>query len=313
MKILITGSSGYLGGRLSKYLSHSYKLRTASRKFKRFDKNDNGNIEKYEIDWTSLKSIEKSLDGIDIVIHLAGLNAKNCEQNPLKAEDVNVHNTKKLVELSIKKGIKKFIYLSTAHVYSNPLEGVITENSDTLGDHPYATTHLAAEKLILSHHANGVLNAVIVRLSNAFGYPIFEDTNCWMLVVNDLCKQLVLNNKMIIRSNGKQRRNFISMDDTLRAINHFIDLDKQDNPIFNLGSLWNPTIKEVAKIIAKRYESITSQIPDIKFDASIDYGSNFLDYKIDKLLNSGFSFYNKDSVFDEIDDLIRMCFKFYEK
>ena len=57
---------------------------------------------------------------------------------------------------------------------------------DDDGYNGFGEAHLAAEK-ILSPQADNV-SVIIIRCSNSFGIPYFENEKCWKLVVNDLCK-----------------------------------------------------------------------------------------------------------------------------
>ena len=312
MKILITGASGYLGGRLSGFFSKTHHLRLASRK-EVFDLSlsNQNTIEQFLIDWNDLESINNSLLNIDTVIHLAGLNAEESFKNPIKAIEINKNNTQKILSLAIKNDVENFIYLSTAHVYSNPLQGIITEDSCIKGDHPYATSHFMGENILFDMHSKGLINGKILRLSNAYGSPLSKSVNCWMLVINNLCKQLVIDKKMKLKTNGNQRRNFISISDTAKAIEHLIYAEHQTNPIFNIGSKWNPKIKEVVNYLANRFEIITNYKPDIVFNNDDVNEFPNLDYRIDKLLESGFSFDNPNSKENEIDKLITKCIEFY--
>tara|TARA_B100000965_G_scaffold24911_1_gene18720 strand:+ start:2591 stop:3532 length:942 start_codon:yes stop_codon:yes gene_type:complete len=312
MGILITGSSGYLGGRLTEYLSKKHNLTLLSRNKNQINWTDKEHsLRQYKIDWQNIESSSGLFQDTKTVIHLAGLNAQESLQDPARAIEVNKNNTEKILSLSLKNNIDNFIYLSTAHVYSNPLQGTITEESPTIGDHPYATSHLMGENVLLESHQKGLMNIKIVRLSNAYGPPIDKNTNCWMLIMNDLCMQLATKKRMKIKSNGNQRRNFIAISDTLQAIEHLMNLPYQEKPIFNVGSLWNPQIKEVVDYLADRFEIITNIRPDTEFNDLSNESSLNLDYRIDKLLESGFSFDKKDSKEKEIDSLINKCLEFY--
>ena len=77
-----------------------------------------------EINWRSETSLNEACKNIDAVVHLAGMNAQDCKANPATALEVNcVYG--KTVEAAVKRGVKRFIHLSTAHVYAAPLEGDI--------------------------------------------------------------------------------------------------------------------------------------------------------------------------------------------
>ena len=204
--VLITGGSGYLGGRIADYLSEysEYNIIIASRNYATKFNNR-------KIDWNSKKSINDVCIKIDIIIHLAAMNAKECIENPEKAFEINVTNTKKLIESAVLQGVKKIIYFSTAHVYSSALSGIIDESAKTVNQHPYAKTHLLAEKLILDFNKKSSCQGIVLRLSNSFGAPLDLNSNCWMLFANDICKTGILESKIFIKSNSFQVRDFITL------------------------------------------------------------------------------------------------------
>tara|TARA_B100000768_G_scaffold100252_2_gene93328 strand:- start:8713 stop:9663 length:951 start_codon:yes stop_codon:yes gene_type:complete len=314
MKILITGASGYLGGRLASSLeSNNNSIHLVSRNKISKDKYKNISYSSSTIiDWEDQESLLKSVKGMDTVIHLAGMNAQDSIKDVLEADKVNEGNTLALLSAAIDSNVKNFLYLSTAHVYANPLEGSFNELSPINGDHPYATSHYLGEKAVLEAHKKKLINATIVRLSNAFGAPIHKDINCWMLLANDLCKQLAKNNMMVIRSSGEQRRNFITLTETARAIEHLIFNDiYYDNPVFNVGSDWNPKIKEIASLIASRFEVITGIEPSVEFGEGSDDAECKLDYSINKLKQSGFVPSPQSTFEFEIDLLIKSSIGFF--
>ena len=74
-----------------------------------------------------------TLNKVDIVIHAAGINAKNCKIDPHRANTFNCESTLKFIKLSKLSGVKKFLFFSTSNVYSDKLEGDINEDTSTLG------------------------------------------------------------------------------------------------------------------------------------------------------------------------------------
>ena len=152
-----------------------------------------------KITWDDDIALKRSCIGVDVVIHAAGINAQDCVSDPKAALEFNGGVTTRFVEAASKAGVWRFIYLSTAHVYSNPLVGVITEESHPSNQHPYATSHLAGDEAVLRANQLGKIQGFVFRLSNGFGAPMHKDVNCWMLLVNDLCKQAVVTHKMILK------------------------------------------------------------------------------------------------------------------
>lgn len=309
MRILITGGFGYLGGRLAQFLqqsgNHTIVLGTRDRKAK---PEWLPNSEVVVIDWTLPDSLNQSCKGVDIIIHLAAMNAKECAVDPVKALDFNGVATAMLISAAVKQNVKRFIYFSTAHVYDSPLVGEISESTFPQSLHPYATSHRAAEDVVLAAHFRHEIEAIVVRLSNSFGAPVHKNVNCWMLLVNDLCKQVVTTNKIVLNSNGLQRRDFITLSDVCRAILHlmYCDVKLFRTPLINLGGDWAPTVWEMANIIAQYYidDYAIEPIINRKYSARDDKSPD-LKYNIDLLKGTGFVL--QSSIRNEIKELLKFC------
>lgn len=292
-KILITGGFGYLGGRLAQFLASQtdYEILLGSRNQTQAP-TWLPQAQVVQTGWDSPSELEKICAGVDAVIHSAGMNAQDCANNPSEALKVNSEYTKTLLQAAIKQKVKRFIYLSTAHVYGNPLIGKITESSPTLGTHPYATSHLAGEKHILEANERNDIEGVVIRLSNAFGAPTHKEVNCWMLLVNDLCRQATSTQKMILKSSGMQRRDFITLTDACRAIKHLLELpaDKLGDGLFNVGGDWSPTVWEMTCLIQERCRIIIGFKPEI-VQPKLTNNKNYfiLNYNTDKLLSKKFT------------------------
>ena len=83
MRILITGGSGYLGGRIAKYLAYNkYDVTLVSRKGN-LTNNVVDNVKKLCIDWNSSEGVQKICNEIDVIIHCAGMSAMESKKNPL--------------------------------------------------------------------------------------------------------------------------------------------------------------------------------------------------------------------------------------
>ena len=200
MKILITGGLGFIGARLGKSLScQGYEVTCATRSKQVLPNwKDMGKV--VQIDWERSSSLKSACKGKDVVIHAAGMNSSECFENPEKALIVNGGYTKKIYHYALAAGVKQFIYLSSAHVYSEKLEGIINEKTKPSNQHPYAISNLAGEKSLLDEKISTGMQHTIVRIANSFGSPCDAKTNCWMLVANNLCKQAAEDRRMVLRS-----------------------------------------------------------------------------------------------------------------
>ena len=309
MRILITGGFGYLGGRLAQFLqqsgNHTIVLGSRDRKTKP-EWLPNSDIVK--IDWHSSDSLNKICERVDVIIHLAGMNASECAADPLMALEFNVVATARFIQAAVSKNVKKFIYFSTAHVYDSPLTGDINESTLPKSYHPYATSHRAAEDVVLAAHSRKEIVGIVFRMSNAFGAPVNKEVNCWTLLVNDLCKQAVKTQKMVLNSTGIQRRDFLTITDVCRATLHMINCDLTISylPLFNLGGGWSPTVWEMANIISQSYlENYGTEPILIRKYPSNNQRSPDLKYNIDLLKSTGFILNSEHN--REIKELLMFC------
>ena len=148
----------------------------------------------------------------------------------------------------------------------------------------------------------------MIRLSNAFGAPAHKEAKCWMLLVNDLCRQAVTNKKLVLHTPGLQRRDFIPLTDVCRAIKHLLHLSEQElgRGVFNIGGMWSPSVWEMACLIQSRCKDLLGFEPDI-IRPSPQSGelTNELDYRVDMLTKTGFQL-DSDRA-EEIDKLLKFC------
>lgn len=266
MRILITGGFGFLGGRLAVHLTQvGHQIVLGSR---------NAitspawlpQAEVAQIEWGDSSALEQCCSGVDIVIQAAGMNSQDCATDPVAALDTNGVATARLVAAACRANVQRFIYLSTAHVYASPLEGTFSEETCPRNLHPYATSHLAGENAVLYASQRGEITGYILRLSNAFGVPMHSAVNCWMLLVNDLCKQVIESRKMVLSSSGLQQRDFISIAGVCRVLEHLSTnaSNKIISNILNVGSEQSQTVLEMAELIQQRSEKVLGFLPDIQ-------------------------------------------------
>jgi UDP-glucose 4-epimerase len=308
-RILITGGFGYLGGRLAQFLTSckNYEILLGTRR-QLSPPLWLSNASVVQTPWDSLTDLDKICSGVDMIVHLAGMNAKDCAFNSSIALEVNAVATARLVQAAIQQKVKRIIYLSTAHVYGNPLAGVISEETSPIPVHSYAFSHRAGEDVVQASHHLGEIEGIVIRLSNAYGAPANKNTNCWMLLVNDLCRQATTSGKLILHSSGIQRRDFISIHDVVRGIKHFMELtiDKSRSTLFNLGGESPYRVIDLAQLIVARCEVVLGFKPEIERpEPKHGEDSLELNFQIDKLKKTGFSL--SGDIAKEIDLMLKFC------
>lgn len=154
-KVFVTGANGFLATNvIIELLAKNYVVIGLLRDSNRFQYSNHPNLELVEGDISKPESYQNILKGCSYVIHIAAITAQNLPRyNQYKK--VNVEATRQLIELAVKYGIKKFIYVSTANTL-----GYGTKNNpgheESLIKYPftksyYALSKLTAEQIVLSY------------------------------------------------------------------------------------------------------------------------------------------------------------------
>lgn len=306
--ILITGGLGYVGGRVARHLANLTALdvrltsRTPPAQLPHWLAR--GSI----VGWDSGQDGAAVLAGVDTVVHFAALNEIDSARDPHQALEVNGSDTVRLLAAAERAGVRRFIYFSTAHVYGAPLAGHIDEQRLPRPIHPYAITHKVAEDFVLAAHDKGSIEGVVLRLSNGFGAPVAAQVNRWTLIANDLCRQAVTTRKLVLKSSGIQRRDFVTLEDVAGCVEHFIDLPSAalGDGLFNLGGECVMSMLELTQEIARRCEAVLGFLPPIERpEAAAGERAVVLDYDIGKLKATGFQL--RGAMQNEIDATLRLC------
>jgi len=313
MKILITGGFGYLSTRLAHDLSvcgHKIVLATRNENLTQFS---SGQIEVQKVDWDSNSSILGICKNIDVVIHCAGVDAKTSIKNPNLAYDFNGNKTSDFVMAASSSMVKKFIFLSTAHVYKTPLLGKITENSPILNLHPYAKSRYAGELAVLKHSAISQMEGVVARISNVYGAPENYQSNCWNLVINDLCRQAVFNEKIEIRDKTNTIRDFLPISSFSKIIKFIVNAENKIGPIVNIGSGFGQGVWDIAKLISQRCKvlydlSVTTNLDGLKDFQQTNYDPARYYFEYSSKLDYEINFKLSEQYF-EIDNLLMYLIK----
>jgi len=218
-KIIITGSDGFIGKRLTCLLKDNYEIVY-------FDK-------------TSGKDITENncFEGINgnIVIHLAGLTRNATEEEFFR---VNVQGTLNVLEFC-RKNKAKIIFSSSAAVYGNA-KYKIQEDCPANPRSFYGITKLMCENMCRFYSNKYNIPAIIIRIFNIYGPE--QKTG---LLIPDIMVQL--KNSKIILGNPFPKRDYVYIDDVTRAIAMSLDLDGFE--IINIGTGEYYSVKEIAGMI----------------------------------------------------------------
>lgn len=309
-RILITGGFGFIGGRLAVHLAQAGHQVVLGSRSDQPRPEWLPEAEVVQTFWGDAEALETICQGVDVVIHAAGMNAADCAADPVAALEFNGVAAARLANAAARAGVKRFVYLSTAHVYANPLIGTITEETCPRNLHPYATSHLAGEHAVLRASQQGEMQGIVLRLSNAFGAPTHKEVNCWMLLVNDLCRQAMQTRKLVLQTNGLQQRDFIALTEVCLLVEHLVVRAKlAQSEILNVGSGESQSVLAMAQLIQKRCLEIYGFEPLLqRKNSGLEAIHPVLKYCTVNMVSLGIRLEHSNSNHSaEIDKLLRFC------
>ncbi len=214
MKILVLGSSGFVGKNFIKFSKNKKKLLTTSYK-------NDSNL-KFDITKDNIENLFKSKKIDRVLILCAKSNPQECKLKKKYCYDVNVKFTKKLIDFFIKKNLY-FIIFSSEYVYSGKSKNY-NENSIAKTDMIYGKHKIQIDKYLKK---KSYKNYSILRLSKIYGDEINDAT----LFSKNLKEYIKGKRKFKIASDQFFSPLFIR--DLIRIIDFFIK--KKINGIFNIG------------------------------------------------------------------------------
>src|SRR5574337_2141606 len=157
-RVLITGVTGFIGGRLARRLrgEGQVRLRGLTRDPAKARDLASLGVEVVRGDLSNPASIARAVEGCSVVIHAAA-QVSSVPEREIFAQS-NVQGTENLLRAVAAAGVQRFVHLSSIAVFGLATSGEITEQSPRghSGD-PYCDTKFEAEELVLRYHREGHL------------------------------------------------------------------------------------------------------------------------------------------------------------
>lgn len=255
-RVLLTGATGHVGGRLFKHLVSLPDISTrawirSSRALPEWA----SHADLVVGDIADSGTRKGALHDVDVVVHATRGFPTNVEPTTQQIRD-ELSTTLGFVRESIGAGVRRFIFLSSIHVYGGSLVGVVNEDTPCRPLTPYGMSRLKVEEEVRSVAEASHMEATMIRLSNAFGVPGIPRDDAWSLLVHDVCRQIVQSMKIILRSDERTRRDVISLHDVTTILTQVITSERYMGETYVLASGRTMTIRELAELVRKHAESL---------------------------------------------------------
>ena len=283
MKILITGSSGYVGSYLIPFLRKkypNYKLYGLDTGFYFQDLSADITIPEIHLDGVIFRDMRQQIKylpkDIDTVIHLASLsNDPLGNINTKLTEEINVKGTQNLIKILNKKKFKKLIFASSCSVYgySNYL---VNEESKLNPLTSYSVSKVQIENYLRKKN----FKSISLRFATACG---FSPRIRLDLVLNDFVVSALYKKKISILSNGLALRPLIDVHDMCASIDWAVHRYNRINKheVFNVGKNSNNIrIIDLAETVKKNIPNCKIEILKKKDNDSRSYKVDFTKFNI---------------------------------
>jgi UDP-glucose 4-epimerase len=258
MRCIVTGGAGFIGSNLvDKLIDEGHEVIIFDNYSTGKKENINPNAKFFLVDITHQPYFETNtmkdiMSGVDVVFHLAALaRVQPSIENPIEYHNTNINGTLNMLDACRKYGVKRFVFSSSSSVYGDVREEDLptSENSELNPMSPYALHKLVGEQYCKLYSELYGLETVSLRYFNVYGerQPI---EGAYTLVMGVFAQQRLNGEKMTIRGDGEQRRDFTYVGDVVDANIKCMEYPLELNgDILNVGNGDNKSVNDIADLI----------------------------------------------------------------
>ncbi len=275
MRVLVTGSTGYIGSVLMPMLKDAGHD-AAGIDLKLFESCTLGTAPQNEppteiVDVRDLQP--KHLDGFDAVVHLAALsNDPLGDLNPDLTYEINHRASVRLAELAKQQGVGRYIFASSCSLYGAG-EGFLDEEAPFNPLTPYGESKILTERDV-SPLADDNFSPTFLRNATAYGLSPRLRAD---LMVNNLVGHAVTTGQVLIKSDGTPWRPLVHVSDICGAVLAMLEASRErvHNQAFNIGSTAeNYQVRDVAELVQ-------AAVPGSEITFAPGASADARDYRVD--------------------------------
>jgi UDP-glucose 4-epimerase len=251
LKILVTGGAGFIGSHIADaYIEQGHEVVIIDNLSTGNERNINAKAKFYHLDITTEKISEIfDKEKIDVINHLAAqINLRYSVENSLFDAQVNILGSINILQNCLKYKCRKIIFSSTGGaIYGQPKENElpVDENYPPDPQSPYGISKLTVENYLHFFQRDHNLPFTILRYSNVYGPR--QDPAGEAGVISIFIENILKNKTSIVNGDGKQTRDFVFVDDVVRA--NLLALDGAENQVINISTAEQTSINEIYRLI----------------------------------------------------------------
>lgn len=255
-KVLVTGADGFIGSHMVERLVRlgadvrAFCCYNSFNSWGWLDRCAPDVCDRFEVvmgDIRDPNGVRSAVDGCDTVFHLAALIAIPFSyRSPDSYVSTNISGTLNVLQAARDLGVRRVLHTSTSEVYGSAQYVPIDEKHPVVGQSPYSATKIAADQLAISFHRSFELPVVIVRPFNTYG-----PRQSARAVIPTIITQLLAGKTTIHLGALSPTRDFSHVTDTVDGFLALAGCDAAIGDVVNLGSGFEVSIGETAKMIAE--------------------------------------------------------------
>ncbi|PSH00028.1 MAG: UDP-glucose 4-epimerase [Nanohaloarchaea archaeon SW_4_43_9] len=244
MQILVTGGAGFIGSHLCEELDKNHSIRIIDNLSSAKKENVSKSIEMVEADIKSKEEIEPHFEDLDTVFHFAANPKVNTFPGDRDKDfEENLQGTKNMLDACVENNVGEIVFASSSVVYGEETKIPTPEDANLDPISMYGATKAGGEHMCKVYSRIFGIDLTIVRLANIVGGRNRKGG------IYDFIHKLKENpEELEILGNGKQRKSYLHVEDTVEGL---VKAWKSDRTVFNIGSKDSIDVDGIAEIVSE--------------------------------------------------------------
>lgn len=178
--------------------------------------------------------LDRAMQGVHGVVHLAAMWLLHCMEYPRTAFTVNVEGTFNVLEACVRNKVERLVFSSSASVYGDAVETPMSEEHPFNNRNFYGATKISGEAMCRAYHDRYGLGYVGLRYMNVYG-PHQDQAGAYTGVIPTMLNKIAAGESPVVNGDGSQAYDFVYVRDVARSNVLALEADAVDE-FYNVGT-----------------------------------------------------------------------------
>ncbi|HTM00402.1 MAG TPA: dTDP-glucose 4,6-dehydratase [Candidatus Omnitrophota bacterium] len=265
---LVTGGAGFIGSNFVHHLRRRFpdaritvldKLTYAGNLANLGDVKDAPGFRFVKGDICDAATVAGAMEGVDVVVNFAAeTHVDRSIEDPSHFVLTDTFGVYVLLEEARKRGVARFVQVSTDEVYGEILSGAADERAPLLARNPYAASKIGGDRLAYAYSVTYAVPAVVTRCSNNYGPFQYPEKLIPLFVTNALEDK-----PLPVYGSGRNTRDWIHVEDHCRALVAILEAGDVEGETFNIAGGNERSVLEIAALLLERLQKPASLLQHV--------------------------------------------------